>query len=325
MGFLWFGKKEELLPDIMRIPTDPAFGPILEEYAGKCSKENLALCLSGGGSFGRHEAGFIDYLDQIGILPYVNIVAGTSVGAIIGSVLSLFMSARPLVDLWRSIKTDSDVYSGNLVLSGLTGGLWRAGLLDPRPLYKLIQKTIGELKSQVPMYAIASDFQTRKMAILGPDTNPVDRALSSSAVPGAFPAWKIDDRYYMDGGLIQNIPIPFLLTECAATKVIVLYCSPENKTEPAPLAKAPSAMDTGIAIVETALDSQEEYTDTIIEETEKLRNALGLDPVEFARFWPREKAGKNFLDFANHQALQAGYDDACRYMTPTKLKNFLLA
>jgi NTE family protein len=323
---MWpFNKKNEMLPDIMRVQTDPAFLPVISEYMKHMDREVLALCLSGGGSFGRWEAGFIAYLDQIGVLPLINIVAGTSVGAINGTKLAVTMTAQPLVDLWRGIKTSADVYGGDMIFSVLTGGLWRAGLLDPRPLYKIIQDAVSGKKLRVPMFTIASDFQTQKMVILDAKNEPVDQALASSAVPGAFPAWKIGDRYYLDGGLIQNIPIPFLLTSCNATKVIVLYCSPENKIEPAPLSKAPNAKDTGIAIVETAMDAQEEYTDVIIEQTEKLRDALGEPPVEFARFWPREKAGDNFLNFGNVQALQQGYDDACRYLTPTKLAELLKA
>lgn len=326
-------KPKELLPDIVRKPVSPEFAAILAEYAKQASGEKLALCLEGGGAKGRWEMGFLAWMADIGLLPYIQVIAGTSVGGLNAVTTARYMKSSPNlqagVDIWRGISQNSDIYLGempndfgSIARALLSGKLTGASLLDVAPLRALAQKHFGGLTSlDIPVFVVATDYITKSKVVLGPGTPVVDMALATSAVPGAFPA---HDGRYLDGGCVENCPYPYLLEAQGATKVIVLYCDPDPSKQPQ-TAEKPTTINTGTAAIASLFSVQSNLAFEVLELTAEVRKLRGEDPIELAHFYPSVPTG-TLLDFGSNTAmLQCGYDDAVRFLTPEKLRGFLLA
>ncbi|HMR76821.1 MAG TPA: patatin-like phospholipase family protein, partial [Polyangiaceae bacterium] len=85
-------------------------------------RRSLAIILSGGGARGAYEVGVLSYLfDELtrtrGAPPKVDILCGTSVGAINSSYLAAHLvdpvlGIRRLVDVWSGMKLDDGLGVG---------------------------------------------------------------------------------------------------------------------------------------------------------------------------------------------------------------------
>jgi NTE family protein len=225
----------------------------------------LAIILSGGGARGAYEAGVLWYLfDELtrlrGAPPRVDILCGTSVGAINCAYLAAHLSdpvlgVRRLVDVWSSMRLD-DVLGFGLrqaislprVLIGGGGG---AGIFDVSPMAALVQREIpwraitrtmrkGLLKA---LSVSATELSTGRTVIFmqtSPSTSLPTRApprtliradrigpqhaLASAAIPLLFPPVPIGSQLYTDGGVRQNTPIAPAI-RLGATHVLVVGTS----------------------------------------------------------------------------------------------------
>jgi NTE family protein len=94
-----------------------------------------ALVLSGGGARGAYEAGVLRYVrgelaDMLGAQPRIDLVCGTSIGAVNACFLAAHAHAparqgEALVDAWRSLRLEEVFHWSALRLAGLPGYVWR--------------------------------------------------------------------------------------------------------------------------------------------------------------------------------------------------------
>ena len=213
------------------------------------TQRRVAIILSGGGARGAYEVGVMSYLFEdvtrmLGAPPRIDIVCGTSVGAINGCFFTAHMSdpvlgLRRLVQLWTELELTRVLGFGvrqvvslpRLALGGLGDG---SGLFDVRPMAELISKEISwravtrTLRRRLlrALSVSTTEVSTGRTVVFmqtGPDVaipaHPPPRtlfrsdhigphhALASAAIPFLFPPVRIDDELYLDGGLRQNTPI----------------------------------------------------------------------------------------------------------------------
>jgi NTE family protein len=232
------------------------------------AQRRLAMILSGGGARGAYEVGvlsyiFDDFARQRGAPPRLDIVSGTSVGAINGCYLAAHLAdpvlgMRRLVELWTDIELSRVLGFGVRQLVGLPrlafgGGRTGAGLFDVRPMANLVQREISwralsrvlrrrQLRALSVSTTEVSTGRTVVFMQTPPDqvipTNPPPRtlfradrigpqhALASAAIPVLFPPVRIDKELYLDGGLRQNTPIAPAL-RLGATHVFAIGSSRE--------------------------------------------------------------------------------------------------
>jgi NTE family protein len=209
----------------------------------------VAIILSGGGARGAYEVGVLSYLFEdvtrmLGRPPHVDIVCGTSVGAINACFMTAHMSdpvlgLRRLVQLWTELEMTRVLGFGvkqivgipRLALGGLGDG---NGLFDVTPMAELISKEISwravtrslrrrHIRALSVSTTEVSTGRTVVFVQTAPDTalpsHPPPRtlfrdahigphhALASAAIPLLFPPVRIEDEMYLDGGLRQNTPI----------------------------------------------------------------------------------------------------------------------
>jgi NTE family protein len=167
-----------------------------------------AFVLGGGGLLGAAEAGMARALLEAGVVP--DLVLGTSIGAINGAALAADptpSAANRLVEMWAGLAAD-DVLGGSLL--GRIGELLRTrtSLHSNSSLRRLLREYLPERFDDlgVPFQCVAASIE-RSQEHWFSDGPLIDPVLASAALPGVFPAVEIDGEHYLDGGLVNSIPI----------------------------------------------------------------------------------------------------------------------
>ncbi|WP_344245099.1 patatin-like phospholipase family protein [Isoptericola hypogeus] len=184
----------------------------------------VAFVLGGGGVRGAVHVGMLQALFEAGVHP--DLVVGTSIGAINGAAVAAEPGVAVVDTLARawSSPTANEVYGeawyrqlGRLARS-------RTHLYDPAALRRLIAGTLGEHSTfedlQVPLVVVAASIERASEHWF--DAGPlVEAVLASASVPGALPPTEIDGEHFVDGGMVNSIPLGEAVRR-GATTVYVL-------------------------------------------------------------------------------------------------------
>ncbi|MFO7728190.1 MAG: patatin-like phospholipase family protein [Desulfonatronovibrio sp.] len=163
------------------------------------SARKTGVALGGGAARGWAHIGVIQALEDCGI--EIDYVSGTSIGALVGSVyasghLEGLKQAVLEIDKKKIISLLDVVFPKN-------------GLLDGKKVTDFFKTYVsGEDFSDLntPFGAVVTDLQTSEEIWL--TTGDVSRAVRASfAVPGLFTPIMIDDRFTVDGGLVNPLPV----------------------------------------------------------------------------------------------------------------------
>ncbi len=183
-----------------------------------------AFVLGGGGLLGAAEVGMLQALTDAGIYP--ELVLGSSVGAINGAAIASDPSAATvgrLTELWSALG-NADVFSSSVLGQLRTLARSRTHLHSNDRLRALIDAhapgvLIEELA--VPFQCVAASIERARGHWF--DSGPLaDAVLASCAVPGLLPAVEIGGEHFLDGGLVDSLPLGRAVTLGAGT-VYVLH------------------------------------------------------------------------------------------------------
>ncbi|HYM96401.1 MAG TPA: patatin-like phospholipase family protein, partial [Candidatus Sulfotelmatobacter sp.] len=168
-------------------------------------------------------------------------VVGTSVGALNGSTIAAYPSlagAMMLREVWMSPQATAvfRAHPLGMILSGLRRNLRSA--LPQRNVLRLIQRaqalsgmtTFEQLR--IPLSVVATDLNAGKPAVFrSGELTPA--LLASTAIPGLFPAVRINDREHLDGGIVDNTPLDTALADGARSVLAIsLMGGGENEAPP---------------------------------------------------------------------------------------------
>jgi NTE family protein len=162
--------------------------------------KKTGFALSGGAARGLAHIGVLKVLDQHGICP--DIIAGTSIGAVIGALYASGLKALEIekLALGLDFKRIFSLVEISLPLTGLIHGKRVVALLESI----LGQTTFDQLKCD---YAcVTTDIMTGQQVILR-DGSLVEALRATISIPGIFTPVLIDDRYLVDGGLVNEVPV----------------------------------------------------------------------------------------------------------------------
>jgi NTE family protein len=168
-----------------------------------------AFVLGGGGLLGSGEVGMLRALLEDGIRP--DLVLGTSVGAINGAAVAADPSVAAiasLADVWQRL-ADSDVYRGGALRRARHLARTRTHVHPNEPLRDLLTDQLGDRRIEdleVPFQCVAASIE-RAAEHWFADGPVVDAVLASSAVPGVLPPVRVGDEHFLDGGLVNSIPV----------------------------------------------------------------------------------------------------------------------
>lgn len=164
----------------------------------------IGYCLSGGGVRGLAHLGAMKALEEKGIKP--SIIAGTSVGAMMGAFYAAGFSPEEILEVSLRSKF---LTSGSLQ--------WRkAGFFNMtffRKLFQLVfpKNTFESLK--IPLIVAATNVITGEIEYFEKG-ELVNVLLASASVPLIFQPVEMNGFVYMDGGILDNFPVGQLEGKC---------------------------------------------------------------------------------------------------------------
>ncbi len=180
----------------------------------------IAFVLGGGGVRGATEVGMLRALLDAGIVP--ELVVGTSIGAINGAAVAqdpTLAVVERLEHAWAS-PTASEIYGSSVYSQMLRLARHRTHLNDPAPLRELVESVIGAgtvfSDLQVPLAVCAASIE-RASEHWFDSGSVVDAVLASASVPAALPPMRIGDEPFVDGGVVNSIPLGEAVARGATT------------------------------------------------------------------------------------------------------------
>ncbi len=184
----------------------------------------IGFVLGGGGVLGAVEVGMVRALAEAGIRP--DLVVGTSIGAINGVLVaadpSEAVTAR-LITLWASPQA-REVFGDSVPRQIARIARGSTHLHSSAALRAMLNReldgieTFDELPVRFECCAASIERAAEHWFTSGP---VVDAVLASAAVPGLLPAMVVDGQHYIDGGIVNSIPIGRAI-ELGARTVFVL-------------------------------------------------------------------------------------------------------
>lgn len=157
----------------------------------------VALVLGAGASKGFAHIGVLKVLESNGIP--IHMIIGTSAGSFVGSLYAYGFNAFQLQKMSFSIE-EGDIIDLTIPDNGFIKG---------EKLQEYINKTIKNTpieRLKIPFYAVATDIQTGQEIVFGKgNTGTAVRA--SCSIPGIFIPVKIDNRMYVDGGVVSPVAV----------------------------------------------------------------------------------------------------------------------
>ncbi|APD09387.1 MULTISPECIES: patatin-like phospholipase family protein [Thermus] len=191
------------------------------------------LALSGGGARGLAHIGALEVFLEAGL--DFQVVAGTSMGAIVGALFAAGLSPGEILAIAQ--KTP---WLGLLGLSPREGIFSRKKLKDF--LAEHLPPTFAELKR--PLAVTAVDVRSGRLLFLTQGDLP-SAVLASAAYPGLLAPVEREGRLLFDGGVLDNLPVDAARL-LGATEVYAVDVTPERSLEESPrglLALARRAVD----------------------------------------------------------------------------------
>ncbi|MBL4870415.1 MAG: patatin-like phospholipase family protein [Robiginitomaculum sp.] len=216
------------------------------------SRPKIGLVLGGGGAKGLAHVGVIKALEENQIP--IDVIAGTSMGAIVGALYASGYSADELVNItsemdWHSVFNDKTSRSRSTFrkkadeFGFLTGYkvtfkdgkiVLPQGIIQGQNLFLELSSLLSETRSvgrfeelPIPFKLVATDLSTGK-AVVMEDGDLATAVFASMAIPGLIPPVERDGKYLIDGGLVNNLPVN-LARQLGADIVIVVNVGTDPK------------------------------------------------------------------------------------------------
>lgn len=189
------------------------------------NQTRTAFVLSGGGNLGALQVGMLQALSEHGIVP--DVVLGCSVGALNGAAYSRAPTragVKRLAQRWSEIDSPTLMPSSFIpnALQLLRKG---ASLHDNSGLRVSLELMLGD---QVTFESMAVEFQcvaTNVDTAMGHwfhEGEVVPAVMASAALPAVYPPVEIDGVRYLDGGVVDNVPVGRAV-ELGCNRIFVLH------------------------------------------------------------------------------------------------------
>jgi len=177
-------------------------------------KFKYGVVLSGGAVRGFAHLGALKALEENGIVP--QIISGTSVGAMVGAFYADGYNPEQIHRL----------FSNKKLLQLLDISIPKKGFLKTLPIKKILEqhlvaKNFDELKK--PLYICVTDLNNGKAVYIS-EGNIIDAVLASISIPVVFEPKIKDNITYVDGGVLDNLPILPIRPFCE--KLIAINVNP---------------------------------------------------------------------------------------------------
>ena len=199
------------------------------------SRQRTAFVLGGGGNLGAVQIGMLHALFERDVTP--DVLVGCSVGALNAAAIAAtpnLEGVERLRQVWLDPVTWQVFSPGKLTGPWLLLKKARSMVTNER-IRRLIESTFTERNFEdfaVPLHVVATSLRTGRPEWFhrGPVVAPI---LASSALPAVLPPVEIDGEPYIDGAVVDNVPISRAI-ELGVDRVIVLHVGNFERPRPNP-------------------------------------------------------------------------------------------
>lgn len=193
----------------MRLGEDaPPAAPVTPHH----SMPTIGVALGGGSARGLTHIPFIEAMDELGLKP--SVIAGTSIGALIGSGWANGMTGKELREHALSVLGTMRIIAGRIWghQIGNLGGLVRNGFNLQLDAMRIVDAFLPEpfpddfKDLKIPLYVVATDFQSWHQAVF--NTGELRPAIAGSiAIPSLFKPVRYANHVLVDGGVVNPLPV----------------------------------------------------------------------------------------------------------------------
>ncbi|MBE9482303.1 MAG: patatin-like phospholipase family protein [Chloroflexi bacterium] len=165
----------------------------------KLPKRKIGLALSSGAARGLAHIGVLDVLEKEGIP--IDMIAGTSMGALIGALYAQGKSADQIKDL--AMEWGSKRFS---LLAD--PALPKTGLVKGRKIKNMLKSIIGDIEFgnlKLPFACVATDINSGEEVVIKQGL-VWEGVMASVSIPIMFTVAKRKGKYLVDGGLVNPVP-----------------------------------------------------------------------------------------------------------------------
>ena len=161
----------------------------------------VGLALSGGAARGLAHIGVLKALEEESIP--IDMISGTSAGALIGACYAKEKKAKALEDLslgidWKRVAHLIDL---NLIV------LWK-GFVQGQKVKSFLRSIIGDVRFedlQIPLAIIATDIDSMEEIVIK-EGSVIEAVRASISLPAIFTPMKWNNRFLIDGGVVNPMP-----------------------------------------------------------------------------------------------------------------------
>ena len=195
----------------------------------------VAAVLSGGGNHGAVQVGMLRSLVEHEIRP--GLVLGCSIGALNGVAYAqepTLTGIARLEELWRGVDAKGLLPAG-LLPNAVAIARKGESIQGNERLRRVVEEMLRVERFEdlaVPFQCVATDIEAvrEEWFSTGPLVDPI---LASAALPAVLPAVEIDGVRYLDGAIVNDVPVSRAV-ELGARTIYVLHCGTIDRPRPDP-------------------------------------------------------------------------------------------
>jgi predicted acylesterase/phospholipase RssA/CRP-like cAMP-binding protein len=212
----WLGPREAATHHHVRLANDRDVARLARRASGRA----LGLVLGGGGARGFAHIGMLRALAEDGI--EVDLVGGTSIGALIAGAHAHGLGVDHMVELARSFASRRKLLDRTLPF---------ASLMSARKVTALYQHLFGDAHVEdlwMPLFAVSSSLSRARAVVHR--RGPLWRTVrASTAIPAIFPPVLGEDgEVLVDGNVMNNMPLDVMRDWCGGGTVIGMNPMPTD-------------------------------------------------------------------------------------------------
>lgn len=182
----------------------------IKKFFNFSRKESIGICLSGGGALGFAHIGVLQSLEDHGIFP--THIAGSSMGAIVGSLYAAGYSPKEMLQLIK----DDKLYKATKLMTFrpafLKSGLSTHSMLRTLILELIPHNSFEQLDKK--LFICVVNLNEAEYEIISSGANLDKWVAASASIPGVFETINANEINYVDGGLLNNMPAQPLSEYC---------------------------------------------------------------------------------------------------------------
>lgn len=250
------------------------------------SANTVGYAFSGGGARGFSHIGVLKAFEEFGVRP--DVISGVSAGSVAAALYGAGLTPDEMEECFIGVQKLTDY---------ITWKLPGNSLMRLDKFGKLIEswlpvKNLEDMK--IPTIICATDFKRGKSVGWGKG-EIVPRVLASCSIPIVFEPIKIKDNYYVDGGVLRNLPAWAIRKYCKT--LYGINCSPLSRVWKEP--EKNNLLDMTLRSYQMMTKANTLQDINLCDHVIHLRGAHAIGTFDVSKM---------------HKTVTLGYDTACRVL-----------